>query len=223
VASTSSLTREERARFILAHAAIDRVPLLPEIALHLASEVTPLWHATQAWLDAHDLPPPFWAFAWSGGQAIARYVLDHPEAVRGLRVLDFASGGGVVAIAAAKAGAKHVRAVDIDPFAEAAITLNASLNQVDVEACVIDLVGTFPDGVDLVMAGDVCYERGPASTFMPWLRAIAASGTRVLIGDPGRAYLPERGLFEVASYDVPTPIELEGSLSRRARVFTIVP
>ena len=216
-------TREERTRFIVEHAAIAHVPLVPEIALHLASEVTPLWHATQAWLDARDLPPPFWAFAWSGGQAIARYLLDHPRDVAGRRVLDFASGGGIVAIAAAKAGARHVRAVDIDPFAEAAIALNASLNGVAIEASAIDLVGTIVGDVDLITAGDVCYERGPASTFMPWLRGLAATGIRVLVGDPGRAYLPEHGLREVAAYDVPTPLELEGSLTRRARVFAIDP
>jgi predicted nicotinamide N-methyase len=211
------------AEFIRAHASVGVAPLVPEIPLYMATEVTPLWHATEAWLAARDVPPPFWAFAWSGGQAIARYLLDAPHAVRGARVLDFASGSGLVAIAAAKAGAARVIAVDVDPFAEAAIGLNAALSKVDVEARSRDLVGAPLPDVDVVTAGDVFYDRAAAARFEPWLRALAREGTRVLVGDPGRAYLPAHGLRALAAYDVATPIDLEGATTRHARVFQVLP
>jgi predicted nicotinamide N-methyase len=183
-------------------------PLVPEIALHLASEVTPLWRATEATLAARDVPPPYWAFAWPGGQALARYLLDQPRGVRGRRVLDFAAGSGLAAIAAARAGAAAVTAADIDACAAAAIALNAAANDADVEIVIDDLIDR-PSAWDVVLAGDVCYEQPMAGRTIGWLRTLAAAGTEVLMGDPGRSYRPQDGLRELARYQVPTSLELE--------------
>jgi predicted nicotinamide N-methyase len=217
------VTREAPEAFIRAHTALAAPPLLPEIPLYLATAVTPIWHATEAWFAARGVPPPFWAFAWAGGQALARYVLDTPEAVAGLRVLDFATGSGLVAIAAARAGASRVVAADIDPFAAVAATLNAEANGVAIELCTDDVIESSPAGFDLILAGDICYEKPAVMRFEPWLRARARDGARVLLGDPGRAYLPETGLREVAAYDVPTPVDLEGRAVCRVRVWEVLP
>lgn len=207
--------------FIRANTAIAAPPLLPEIRLHLATEITPLWQATEETLARHDVPPPFWAFAWSGGQALARYLLDHPETVAGRSVLDFGAGSGLVAIAAAKAGARSVLAAEIDPFAAAAIALNAALNAVKIERTAADLVGTCDPDWQIVTAGDVCYERGMSARIIPWLRSLAATGTLVLLGDPGRAYLPSSGLHERARYRVPTSREIEDRDSREAIIWQV--
>jgi predicted nicotinamide N-methyase len=204
--------------FVQRETVIASPPLVPEIRLHLASEVLPLWQATEADLEKHQLPPPYWAFAWPGGQALARYLLDHPEEVRGLRVLDFAAGSGLAAIAAAKAGASHTGAAEIDRFAMAAIGLNAALNGVALDLVEKDIVGE--DGPwDVILAGDVCYERPMAERVGRWFAQMAASGKRVLMGDPGRNYLPQSGLAEIARYSVPTSLDLEDRVSRETVVW----
>ncbi len=203
IADPDSFIRTETARLA--------PPLVPEITLHLATESLPIWQRTEEELGQIGLPPPFWAFAWAGGQALARYILDHPETVRGKRVLDFASGSGLVGIAAAKAGAAHVACADIDPFAHAAIALNAALNKADaVTVLTTDVVGT-AGGWDVVLAGDIAYERDLAARVFAWLEALSAQGADVWIGDPGRSYLPRDRLEKVADYAVPVSRELEDS------------
>ena len=204
------MTPEE---FVAAHTAISRAPLVPELALHLASEITPIWQATEAWLAEQNIEPPFWAFAWPGGQALARAVLDDPKLVAGKRVLDFAAGCGIAAIAAAKAGAVLVEAAEIDPLALAAVRLNAALNGVAVATPPGDVVGA-PCRWDVIFAGDVCYEAPMTAHILPWLRGLVAAGAEVLIADPGRAYLPKAGLAPIARYSVPTTRELEDRESR---------
>jgi len=204
--------------FVRAETILAAPPLVPEIRLHLASEVVPLWQATEETLTRSGLPPPYWAFAWPGGQAIARYVLDHPASFIGARVLDFAAGSGLAAIAAAKAGAASVIAAEIDQFALAAITLNATLNGVMVETISEDIVRR-PSAWDVVLAGDVCYERPMAERVAQWFAALAAAGTEVLMADPGRAYLPRQGLVELARYDVPTSLDLEDRAQRETVVW----
>jgi predicted nicotinamide N-methyase len=164
----------DREAFIKTHTRLLPVPHAPEISLYVADEATALWQKTEDDLGAIGLPPPFWAFAWAGGQALARFILDHPEAVQGRSVLDFASGSGLVAIAAAKAGAASVTAVDIDGFAIAAIGLNAAVNHVRVTARQSDLVGS-DEGWDAVLAGDICYERDLAERVVSWLNAHTAA------------------------------------------------
>ncbi|MBF0168262.1 MAG: methyltransferase [Alphaproteobacteria bacterium] len=207
--------------FVLANTRLDRTPLLPEISLHLASQVTPLWEATEATLQKEGLPPPYWAFAWVGGQAVARHLLDHPEIVRGLRVLDFAAGSGVAGIAAALAGAALVEAAEIDAFAGAAISLNASANGVAVSVFLEDLVGS-KRRWDVVLAGDVCYERPMAERVFDWLLTLQSQGARILLGDPGRAYLPQSGLALLGSYDVPTTRDIEDKDMRTAKVYEVL-
>ncbi|MBW7850519.1 MAG: methyltransferase [Rhodospirillales bacterium] len=207
--------------FVRAYTGIDHPPACPELSLYLASEITPLWLATEETLKAVNLPPPFWAFCWVGGQAVARHILDHPELVRGKRVLDFAAGGGVAAIAAAKAGAAVVEAADIDPFAAAAIRLNADLNDARVAVLCADLVDGPRADWDVVVAGDVCYERPMAERVFAWLRRLAAGGALVLMGDPGRNYLPNGGLVRLASYAVPTSRELEDRDVREAVIYRV--
>jgi predicted nicotinamide N-methyase len=204
--------------FVLAETVIAAPPLVPEIRLHLASEVVPLWQATETNLTERGLPPPYWAFAWPGGQALARHLLDHPDLVRGKRVLDFAAGSGLAAIAAAKAGAASAAAAEIDRFAIAAIGLNAKLNSVGLETIEADILGQ-AGGWDLVLAGDVCYERPMAERVGQWLGRLAAGGTQVLMGDPGRNYLPTTGIREVARYQVPTSLDLEDRISRETIVW----
>ncbi|HXQ41052.1 MAG TPA: 50S ribosomal protein L11 methyltransferase [Candidatus Udaeobacter sp.] len=204
--------------FVRAETILAAPPLVPEIRLHLASEVVPLWEATEETLTRRGLPPPYWAFAWPGGQAIARHVLDNPALLRGTRVLDFAAGSGLGAIAAAKVGATSVTAAEIDEFALAAIALNAMLNGVMVETISEDIVGA-PSAWDVVLAGDVCYERPMAERVARWFAALAAAGTEVLMADPGRAYLPQQGLVELARYDVPTSLDLEDRKQRETIVW----
>ena len=209
--------------FIRRNTAIAAPPLVPEIRLHLASEVTPLWQATEETLARGAVPPPFWAFAWAGGQALARYLLDHPAAVRGREVLDFGAGSGLVAIAAALAGAARVTAAEIDHFAAAAIAINAQLNGVVLAAVTADLLEQPAPFWPVVTAGDVCYEREMAERAAAWLRRRAAAGSLVLLGDPGRAYVPRRGLAERARYEVPTSRELEDRDRREAVVWRVMP
>jgi predicted nicotinamide N-methyase len=212
---------DEREAFIRSHTVVASPPLVPEVRLQLATEVTPLWQATEELLKETGLPPPFWAFAWPGGQALARHVLDHPELVRGKRVLDFASGGGVSAIAAVRAGAAAVLATEIDAFAVSAIALNCGLNDVQLETRTADVIDT-DEGWDVVFAGDVCYEKPVAERIGKWLRVLAGRGAFVLMGDPGRTYLPKSGLVEVARHLVPTSKDLEDKESRDTSVWRVV-
>ena len=206
--------------FIAAHTTITAAPLVPEIALHLATEITPIWQASEAWLAKSGIEPPFWAFAWPGGRALARHVLDHPETVAGRRVLDFAAGGGIAAIACAMAGAASVEAAEIDPLAIAAIEANASLNRVDVTTLAQDLVGS-NGRWDLILCGDVCYEAPMTRHILPWLRRLAAR-SEVWVADPGRAYLPASGLVLLGSYDVPTSLELEDRTLRPTHLYRML-
>jgi predicted nicotinamide N-methyase len=188
-----------------APAAVARVP---EISTWQATELTPLWHATSAELQRYDASP-FWAFPWAGGQALARHLLDHPELVRGRRVLDFATGSGLVGIAAARAGAARVVGADVAPFCEAVVPMNAALNGVSLELRLEDLLGGPLDGFDVVLAGDVFYEQPLAGRALAWLRGLAARGLRVLAGDPGRLYSPREGVRDLARYEVPVSREIE--------------
>ncbi len=207
--------------FILKHTRLQVPPHTPELRLHLATEIEPIWRRTEEELQQQGLEPPFWAFAWAGGQALARYLLDHPEEVRGKRVLDFATGSGLVAIAAMKAGAASALGADIDPFCQAAVALNAAANGVEVGFTGEDLLHSPPPEADVICAGDICYAWPLADRVMNWLEAGRAGGARVLIGDPGRAYLPREGLTALASYEVQTTRELEDREVRRTGVFTL--
>jgi predicted nicotinamide N-methyase len=211
----------DHAAFIRANAAKSCAPACPEVKLWLATEVTPLWQATEAVLEQNNLPPPYWAFCWAGGQALTRYVLDTPGLVEGLRVLDFAAGCGSSAVAAAMRGAARVEAAEIDDFAVAAIQLNAGLNGVAVAAACGDVVGQ-PNRWDVVVAGDVCYERPMTEHIWPWLKRMAAEGATVLMADPGRAYLPRHGLLKLAAYTVATSLDLEDRTSREVGIYRIV-
>jgi len=208
----------DRAAFILAHTRVRAPPLAPEIRLSLADEATDLWQKTEEELGQIGLPPPFWAFAWAGGQALARYVLDHPEIVAGRRALDFASGSGLVAIAAVKAGAAEVEASEIDAFALDAIALNAAQNGVRVTARPGDLVGS-DEGWDVVLAGDISYQQDMAEAATRWLAGLSRRGARVLIGDPWRSYLARDLLEPIAEYSVPVTRALEDSEIKRTGVF----
>ncbi|WP_419731008.1 class I SAM-dependent methyltransferase [Lichenicola sp.] len=207
--------------FIAAHTVVASTRLVPEIRLHLATEITPIWQASEDWLKQTGIEPPFWAFAWPGGQVIARHVLDHPEAVTDRRVLDFAAGGGIAAIACARAGAASVEAAEIDPLAVAAIRLNATLNAVEVTPISEDVVGA-PNRWDLILCGDVCYEAPMTRHILPWLRRMAETA-EVWVADPGRAYLPADGLIEIGRYDVETSLELEDRTLRPTRLFRLQP
>lgn len=211
---------ESRRAFIRANTRPLPVPYTPEIMLHVAEEATELWQKTEDELETIGLPPPFWAFAWAGGQALARYVLDHRETVAGRRVLDFASGSGLVAIAAARAGAASVEAVDIDAFAIEAIALNATVNGVTLVPRADDLIGR-DEGWETVLAGDICYERELAARVIDWLCALSTRGATVLIGDPGRSYLPKDRLVEVASYTVPVTRSLEDADIKKSSVWRL--
>lgn len=219
--NTATPNREKD--FIEAWTAVSSPPQAPEIRLHLASKITPIWEASEAILAREGVPPPFWAFAWPGGQALARHILDHPEIVRGRTVLDFAGGCGLIAIAAAKSGAKSVTCADIDPFALAATRLNAELNKVTIAFEESDLVGRENQGWDVVLSGDICYEKPLAERVTTWLRTLAGGGAVVMIGDPGRDYLPKEGLVEVARQTVETSLELEDRTEREAIIWRILP
>ena len=209
--------------FIKANAVLSRAPLVPEIALYLASEVVPLWRATEDELAKIGLPPPYWAFAWAGGQALARYVLDHPEIVRGKRVLDIGAGSGLVGLAAVKAGAADVLAADIDAFACAAIRLNVAANPW-ANDCAIgvteeDMIGA-ARAWDVILVGDLFYERPLAERLLAWLGPL---GVTALLGDPGRTYFPKSGVEKLASYSVQTTRDLEDREIRETGVYRLLP
>ena len=214
--------------FIADNTVVRPVALVPELSLHTADESTAIWQATERQLADAGVPPPFWAFAWAGGQALARHLLDHPELVTSRRVFDFAAGSGLVAIAAARAGARRVWANDIDPFACAAIAANARLNGLGEHLAVVDRDVTeaasgAPDRIDLITAGDICYERDMTTRVMAWLRAQAGTGVTVLIGDPGRDYLPRAALAPVATMVVPTMADLEDASTRTTTIWRVLP
>jgi predicted nicotinamide N-methyase len=212
------ISPEGAEKFILDNTAPMAPPHVPEIQLHLADEAHDLWRRTEEELEEIGLPPPFWAFAWAGGQGLARHILDNPGLVAGRRVLDFASGSGLVGIAAAKAGAASVLAADIDPFCAAAIHLNAQENGVALDFTAADCVGT-DGGWDAVVAGDVFYEKPFADRLVPWFDRLAARGAEVLIGDPGRSYLPKERLVALAVYQVPVTRALEDAEVKRTTVW----
>ena len=214
-------TLEGRRAFILENTRPQPPPHTPELVLRLADEITPIWTLTEEALAEIGLPPPFWAFAWAGGQALARYVLDNPEIVAGKRVIDFATGSGLVAIAAMKAGAARVLAADIDVFCEAAVGLNADANGVTVAFTELNLLDGPPPPADVILAGDICYEKPMAEAVMAWLAQGRAAGATVLIGDPGRTYFPKDGLVKLAEYQVATTRELEDFAVKRTCVWTL--
>ncbi len=222
----------ELAGFIRANTAIASPPLVPEIKLHLATEVTPLWHATEKSLEQGQLPPPYWAFAWPGGQTLARYIIDTPTIARGKRVIDIGAGSGLTAISAAKAGARHVTASEIDPFAACAIALNAALNNVTLVVETVDFLSAFDplstvfstpfgdiDATLCLLVGDMCYERPLADRIVGFIRRCIARGADVLLADPGRAYLPTDGLELLTKYEVPTSLDLEDRAVRTTAVY----
>ena len=209
-------------KFIRANTRLRAVPLVPEISIFVADEAVPLWQKTEEELDEAGLPPPFWAFAWAGGQALARYVLDHAELVAGKRVLDLASGSGLVGIAAMKAGAREVTAADIDRFAGVAARINAAENAVTLTVCADDLLRNANNlQWDAVLAGDIFYERDTAERAFAFLAQRAHGGATILIGDPGRSYLPKDKLKHLAEYRVPVTRELEDAEIKRTSVWTI--
>ena len=207
--------------FIVENTRLIPVPLVPEISLNIAHEAVPLWQKTEEELGEMGLPPPFWAFAWAGGQALARYILDNPATVCSKEVLDLASGSGLVGIAAMKAGAAHVMAADIDCFALQAISINATANNVDVAACGDDLLDAPPPDVDVIVVGDLFYEKSVAERLMNWLETATAQAIDVLIGDPGRSYLPRDRLVSCASYDVPVTRDLEDAEIKNSQVWRL--
>ena len=210
----------DRVSFIRANTTVMAPPLVPEVKLHLAHEAVPLWQKTEDELGELDLPPPFWAFAWAGGQALARHVLDHPELVRGKSVIDLASGSGLVGIAALKAGADHVLCADIDGFAVVAIAMNTALNGIvlsppphkgegRIGIMSEDLLIAPPPSCDVILVGDLFYEKDLAARVYGWLRQAEAHGITTLIGDPGRSYLPRGKLENLGEYKVKVTRDLE--------------
>jgi predicted nicotinamide N-methyase len=215
-------THDALTAFVRSQTAPETVSLCPELRLQTAQALTPFWEAANVrvpgWENA-----PFWAYPWAGGQALARFVLDHPELVRGKRVVDFASGSGLVGLAAALAGAAHVLASDIDPFCAAVIPMNAALNGLEIEFTSRDLLGDPLDGVDLLLAGDVFYERSLAERSLAWFQGLVRGGHRVLAGDPGRIYSPQQGTADRAEYQVPCSMEIEARSMVRTWVLELLP
>jgi predicted nicotinamide N-methyase len=210
------------AEFVRANTQLVSPPLVPEIKLHLATEVLPLWRLTEEELAQQGVPPPYWAFAWAGGQALARYLIDNPELVRGRTVLDFGAGSGLVAIAALRAGAASALAADIDAFAAAATALNADANGVVAQTTTDDLIGG-AIGWDVILVGDMCYERPLAERLLAWLKTAATGGTLVLLGDPGRSYFPKDGLEKLIGYGVAVSRDLEDREIRDTGVYRLLP
>lgn len=205
--------------FIVENTSILSPPLVPEITLHLAHEALPIWQKTEDELEQIGLPPPFWAFAWAGGQALARYILDSPELVRGKRVVDIASGSGLVAIAAMKAGAHSVLAADIDKFSEAAMQVNSELNGVQISITTQDLLMNPAEDFDVILVGDLFYEKTIAEKCFAWLQH--AKAETILIGDPGRSYLPKDKLIKIVTYAVPVSRDLEDAEIKQSAVWKL--
>jgi predicted nicotinamide N-methyase len=200
---------------------VTQLDFLSGMKLRLSTELLPVWTRAEE-LHGHHVPPPFWAFAWVGGQAVSRWVLDNPDFVRGKRVLDFAAGAGLQGIAAAMSGAAHVVAVEIDPIAVYAVGINAALNDVRIDVRQDDVVGRLDLDFDVILAGDICYERTQASRFELWLRALAATGRTVIVGDPGRTYFPRQGMECLATWRIATSREIEHDAERDASVWRVL-
>jgi predicted nicotinamide N-methyase len=215
--------RMDPKQFIRTNTRLLAPPLVPEIRLHIAEESIPLWQKTEEELGAMNLPPPYWAFAWAGGQAMARHLLDNPAMVGGRRVLDLGSGSGLVAIAAAKAGAKRVLAADIDAFAVAAIELNSAANDVELETTADNLLAAPPGDFDVVLIGDLFYERSLAENVLTFADAAVAQGALVLSGDPRRSYFPTDRFQKLAEYSVPVTRELEDVEIKRTAMWQLIP
>jgi predicted nicotinamide N-methyase len=207
--------------FLRANTILSRPDFVPQIALHLATSITPIWTATEDWLEISGLEPPFWAFAWPGSLALARHILDHPACVADKRILDFGAGCGLAAIASAMAGAAHVDAAELDAMAIAAIKLNAEENHVSITTLQGDLVGS-EGRWDIIMCGDVCYAAPMAAHILPWLRRLAVTA-EVWLADPGRAYAPRDGLIRFADMIVPTTLELEDRTERQVVLARLLP
>lgn len=212
-----------KAEFIRQNTNVMSPPLVPEIKLHLAHEAVPLWQKTEEELGEMGLAPPFWAFAWAGGQALARYVLDHSSTVENLRVLDLATGSGLVAIAAVQAGSASIVATDIDEFATIAAEMNAALNQVSLNIKLEDVLHQRPPSADVILVGDLFYEKTLAARCLTWLRQAQGQGAQVFIGDPGRSYLPKAQLEKLAEYNVPVTRDLEDAEIKRTAVWRLAP
>ncbi|MBS0540719.1 MAG: methyltransferase [Proteobacteria bacterium] len=211
--------------FIRTNTALETPAMVPEFKLWLATEYVPIWQATEAWLDEKNVDPPYWAFCWPGGQAVARFLLDHPERVRGKRVIDFAAGSGVSSMAAAHAGAASVIANDIDLLSLVAAKLNAAANGLAIETSAEDWLAGPPaaPAAEIVIAGDVCYEKAMSVQALAWLRSHANAGRLVLLGDPGRNYFSAQGLEELARYEIPTSLQLENRGMRETVVWRVLP
>lgn len=214
-------TDRERAALIQAETVVASPVLCPELRLHLITDACRLWTATDKDLDALALPAPYWAFAWAGGQALARYVLDHPKLVRGKVVLDFGSGGAIEGLAAAKVGAAAVWAADIDPYAETAARMNAALNDVTLETTTEDLIGQVNPAWAVVLAGDVTYDSPMAARVRSWLLALAGRGVVVLLADPGRGFLDTGGFTPLGEYDAPADVDADGTHRVRTTVYQL--
>jgi predicted nicotinamide N-methyase len=215
------MSNPARAAFIRAHTTIGTVPAVPEIRLHLSRDAIDLWERTETEAGESDRQPPFWGFAWAGGQALARYVLDHPETVAGRKVIDLGSGSGLTAIAAALAGASAVLASELDPFAFAAIGLNAAVNGVSIDTTG-DLLDQQADGVDVVLAGDIWYEKELAARALAYCQRAADNGVTVLVGDIGRKFLPRELMRELAAYEIPVIADLESTAIKEALVLALI-
>jgi len=219
-----ALSGAQRAAFILANTRLLSPPLVPEVRLHLAAESLPIWRKTEDELGREGLPPPYWAFAWAGGQALARYLLDHADVVRGRQVLDLGAGSGIAAIAAMKAGAAAALAADIDGFAQVAMGLNAAANGVGLATTTNDLLsegGAEASAAQLLLVGDLFYERPLADAVLKFIERAAAAGATVLVGDPRRSYFPASRFVPVAEYQVPVSRELEDAEIKRAAVWRL--
>ena len=210
-----------KADFIRQNTTVMTPPLVPEVKLHLAHEAVPLWQKTEEELGEMGLPPPFWAFAWAGGQALARYVLDNSSIVENLKVLDLATGSGLVAIAALQAGAANTTAADIDEFATTAAEMNAELNRVSLDIKLEDLLDQQPQSADVILVGDLFYEKTLAARCLSWLRQGQKQGAKIFIGDPGRSYLPRDQLERLAEYNVPVTRDLEDAEIKRTAVWQL--
>ncbi len=207
--------------FILDNTRLPAPPLVPEVRLHLAQESLPIWQKSEEELGRMNVPPPFWAFAWAGGQPLARYILDHADIVRNKSVLDLASGSGLVAIAAAQAGATRILAADIDSFSTSAIAMNAAVNNVTIEIASDDMLEQPPPETAVILVGDLFYERDLASRVLVWLREAVRQGTQVFIGDPGRSYLPRSELRRLVGYNVPVTRDLEDTEIKHTAVWVL--
>ncbi|MGI9426870.1 MAG: class I SAM-dependent methyltransferase [Hyphomicrobiaceae bacterium] len=216
-----SVDNDDRRQFVLDNTRLLNPPLVPEIVLHLAEESLPLWEKTEEQLGKMNVPPPYWAFAWAGGQALARYTLDHPDVVRNAHVIDLGAGSGLCAIAASLAGAADVLAADVDPFSEHAMALNATVNSVNLRITVDDLLSEPPLECDVLLIGDLFYEKDLADRVMVWARTIAQTGGDVLVGDPNRSFFPVDSFEKVAEYSVPVTRALEDSEIKRTSVWRL--